>query len=143
VSIQDFDNLAAAVADRAVSRRRALQMAAAGALGAVGLGLAAGEAQAATCPRRGVGCSRCCNNTGRKRCVCLRTVDGNRHCVYQCCPENLRGCNRGGQCGQNERCIRAGGRSNCCGTVDNFDGVCMRRCEASRPDNCDYFGNRC
>jgi len=136
VSIQDFDNLAAALADRAISRRRALKMAAASVLGAAGLGLAAGEAQAApTCPRRGAGCERACKNDRGKDCRCIRTVSGNRRCVYPCCTPNSLGriyCNSTSECGDTEVCVR----SLCCGDPGLFAGVCMRRCDASRNFTC-------
>ncbi len=99
MSTENFDGLAAALPNRSVSRRRALQLAAASALGAVGLGVTATAAHAAPqCPRRGAGCCRECTNTN-KSCTCIRTTAGNRRCVYQCCPENLRGCDEGRDCG--------------------------------------------
>jgi len=136
VSIQDFDNLTAALANRAISRRRALQMAAASALGAVGLGLAAGEAQAAPmCPRRGAACERACSNDRGKDCRCIRTTAGNRRCVYPCCEPNdtqVRGCNVVGDCRDTEFCMR----TTCCDTPAGFEGVCVRRCDASRDFTC-------
>jgi hypothetical protein len=135
VSIQDFDNLTAALADRAISRKRALQMAAASALGVAGLGLAAGEAQAApNCPRRRTGCCRECRNTN-KVCVCLRTNAG-RNCFHQCCypaseftqTERFCGGDFGG-CGDlpgDNRCVQ----NTCCGALPgNATGTCMRVCE--------------
>jgi len=136
VSNQDFDNLTAALADRSISRRRALKMAAASALGAVGLGVAAGEAQAApTCPRRGAGCDTLCRNTN-KECSCIRTVRGDRVCVYQCCTPNyteVRGCNGNGNCRGAEVCMR----SDCCPTPAGFEGVCVRRCDRSSDFTCE------
>jgi hypothetical protein len=127
VSIQDFDNLTAALADMAVSRCRALQMAAASALGAVGLGMAAREAEAApTCPRRGTGCEKACRDDRGKDC----------RCVYPCCTPNAtepQYCNRSGDCNAPEVCMR----TTCCGTPPaGFAGVCVRECEASRDFTC-------
>ena len=137
MSIQDFDNLTAALADRAISRRRALKMAAASVLGAAGLGLAAGEAHAAhgECPRRGAGCERACRHDGGKDCRCIRTVSGNRRCVYPCCspkPEGRQFCNYTSECAGTEVCVR----STCCGDPGLLRGVCMRRCDASRDFTC-------
>ena len=143
MSIQDFDNLTAALADRAISRRRALQMAAASALGVAGLGLAAGEAHAShgTCPRRRAGCCRDCRNDAGKSCRCIRKTNGDRTCVYPCCEPNateVEGCNRDGQCSSdNEVCMR----TSCCGDPPgDFEGVCVRRCRASRDFDCNDRG---
>ena len=135
MSIQDFDNLTAALADRAISRKRALQMAAASALGVAGLGLAAGEAEArhGTCPRNGTGCCRDCRHDRGKSCRCIRTTGGNRRCVYPCCEPNddsVRGCDHSGDCRLNEVCMRTA----CCDTPSGFEGVCVRECDARRPD---------
>jgi hypothetical protein len=138
VSIQDFDNLTAALADRAVTRRRALRLAAASALGAAGLGLAAGEAQAThdECPRRGVGCCRRCEHTGQRVCVCVRNMAGNRRCVHRCCPEDTTPCNERADCGEGEQCIRLGSCARCAKANQTEPGVCMRRCEVAAGDDC-------
>jgi len=144
VSIQDFDNLTAALADRAISRRRALQMAAASALGAAGLGLAAGEAQAThnECPRRGAGCCRNCTHTGGKVCICVRRIsDGRRVCVHQCCPDPANDCTTVADCPAGQQCIRTGSCAECATAATNEPGVCMVRCGEPTPTtaNCDPF----
>jgi len=143
VSIQDFDNLTAALANRAISRKRALQMAAASALGAAGLGLAAGEAHAThnECPRRGHGCCRDCTHTGGRQCVCVKNVAGKRRCVRQCCPTTVRQCNSNAECPSGDICIRKGSCARCLGTTasdPNKEGVCMRRCD-SGAENCTSY----
>ena len=50
MSSEEFDALTRGLASRTISRRRALQLAAAGALGAAGLGVATEAAEAATLP---------------------------------------------------------------------------------------------
>jgi hypothetical protein len=124
MSADDFDNLTRALASRAISRRRALQLAAASAIGAAGLGVATREVEARpTCPRRS-SCDRRCKNT-RKMCSCIRTTEGNKVCVHPCCSN--RECNRTSQCERGEVCLK----SNCC------EGkVCVKRCTEPRPRTC-------
>jgi len=154
VSIQDFDNLTAALADRAISRKRALQMAAASALGAAGLGLAAGEAQAShiECPRRRSGCCRNCVHTGGKVCACVRrNSDGARVCVHQCCPETGPAsgigagteCTVSTDCPENEICIRRANCDKCAPANPTKSGVCMLRCAADTPTNLECEQFRC
>ena len=139
MSIQDFDNLTAALADRAISRRRALQMAAASALGAAGLGLATGEAQAThnECPRRGAGYCRNCEHTGGKVCICVRNTNGDRRCVPQCCP-GATPCDANTDCPGGQICIRTNSCAEC--TIQTIQpaqtapGVCMVRCAEPTPD---------
>ena len=129
MSGEDFDNLTIALANRSISRRRALQLAAASALGAAGIGVAAREAEARpTCPRR-TGCTRRCRNT-RKECACIRTTGGNRVCVHECCSDVT--CASTSDCGENEVCMR----SECCGA----QAVCVTRCTAPAPDYCEGGG---
>ena len=138
MSIQDFDNLTTALADRAISRRRALQMAAASVLGAAALGLAAGEAQAThgECARRGAGCCRDGSHDGSKGCRCIRTASGKRRCVHPCCAPNdtiPRACNSNAECDDNELCMS----SDCCNDQSvGFVGVCARRCDTPRDFTC-------
>jgi hypothetical protein len=128
VSTQDFDDLTRALASRTISRRRALQLAAASALGAAGLGVATREAEAApTCPRRGAGCDRFCRNTN-KLCFCIRTLSGKRVCVHGCCSN--RTCNSRGDCRRTEVCMKSG----CC---NEGQPTCVTRCTERRPDNCE------
>ena len=154
MSIQDFDNLTAALADRSISRRRALKMAAASELGAAGLGIAAGEAHAThnECPRRGVGCCRNCTHTGNKVCICVRRIsDGRRVCVHQCCPETGPAggigagteCDANTDCPENEICIRRGSCDRCADPASNLGGVCMRRCAAAAVPNAECEQFRC
>ena len=143
MSIQDFDNLTAALADRAISRRRALQLAAASALGVAGLGMAAREAHAThnECPRRGAGCCRNCVHTGSRVCICVRNTAGNRRCVHQCCPIMHTFCEFTEDCPGGQICIRAsGGSSTCCGETPT-GGLCMYRCAEATPaaTECDPF----
>jgi hypothetical protein len=153
MSTQDFDGLAAALANRAISRRRALQLAAASALGAAGLGVAATEAQAhPECPRRGTGCCRDCRDT-QKRCACIRTVGGTRRCVYQCCPEGggATGIGGGLECDENrdcpsgQVCVRRRSCDICAKANPTEPGVCMFKCEEPRPEltECEGFAFRC
>ena len=131
MSTQDFDNLTKALANRSISRRRALQLAAASALGVAGLGVATRKAEAAPrCPRHRTGCHRLCRNTN-KICVCIRTVEGKRVCVHPCCGEL---CESGADCGENEVCMRSG----CC----NESGLptCVTRCTAPDPNYCGVEG---
>jgi hypothetical protein len=152
MSTQDFDNLASALANKAISRRSALRMAAAAALGAAGLGAAAREGQAQeptfnpTCPTRGTGCNRLCQNTDFTTCFCIRTTSGKRRCVNGFCPEKIAGCNGTHRCN-----VEVGGfgnicmKSPCCGTPPstcgpNNDqpcaGVCVKVCGQDRgPDS--------
>jgi hypothetical protein len=130
VSSEDFDNLTRALANRTISRRRALRLAAASVLGAAGLGVAAREAEAAPrCPRRGSGCLRKCRNT-RKLCFCIRTVSGRRRCVHPCC--SGRRCNSGDDCRRTEVCMRTG----CCPEQP----TCVTLCTERRPDYCGEGG---
>ncbi len=152
MSTENFDGLAAALANRAVSRRRALQLAAASALGMAGLGVAASEAQAAPqCPRRGAGCCRECRNT-QKACTCIRTTAGNRRCVYQCCPENGAGgigageeCEVRADCPSGQLCVRRRSCAICARDNPTMPGVCMIDCDEPRPetDECEGFAFRC
>ena len=145
MSIQDFDNLTAALADRAISRRRALQMAAASALGAAGLNLAAGEAQAThnECPRRGAGCCRNCVHTGSRVCICVRNINGDRRCVHQCCPTEsyINECEDSGDCPAGQICIRRNSCAQCADVAPTQPGVCMVRCGEPTPTaaQCDPF----
>jgi hypothetical protein len=126
VSTENFDGLAAALANRSISRRQALKLAVASVLGAGGLGVAASEVQAApTCPRRGAGCERNCRHT-RKDCACIRTTAGKRKCVYKCC--SARTCQVRADCRRNEVCMRTG----CCGQP-----TCVTLCTEPRPVYCD------
>ena len=131
MSIQDFDNLTAALADRAISRKRALRLAAASALGAAGVGLAAGEAQAThdQCPRRGHGCCRRCEHTGSRVCVCVKDIAGNRRCVRRCCPTTRVECDERGDCPTGDICIRRRSCAACAPASPTEPGVCMRRCD--------------
>jgi hypothetical protein len=128
MSGEDFDNLTRALGSRAISRRRALQLAAASAIGAAGLGAATREAEAhPTCPRRtprGTCNSRCTGT--RKECFCIRTTEGNRVCIHPCC-SNLR-CTLSRQCPGTDVCIQ----SPCC----PGGKVCTRRCNRPRPRRC-------
>ena len=116
MSGEDFDALTEALASRTISRRRALRLAAASALGAAGLGISAREAEARPrCPRRS-GCSRRCRNTNGKVCFCIRTTEGRRVCVQPDCGES---CERTTQCPEGHVCMR----NSCC------DGhTCVPRC---------------
>ena len=130
MSTQDFDDLTKALASRSISRRRALQLAAASALGMAGLNIAAKEAEARpTCPRR-TGCERRCRNT-TKECACIRTTGGNRVCVYPCCSDVT--CDSNSDCGENEVCLRSG----CC---NEGQKTCVTRCTAPVPDYCGVEG---
>lgn len=124
MSTENFDDLAAALANRSISRRRALQVAAASVLGAVGLGVGAREAQAAPmCPPRGTHCERQCINT-QKDCRCIRTIAGNRRCVHPCC--SPRTCEANSDCRPTEVCMRTA----CCGP----EPTCVTLCKERRPD---------
>jgi len=127
VSTEDVDNLTIALASRTISRRRVLQLAAASALGAAGLGVATREAEARPmCPRHGAGCAVRCRHT-RKLCTCIRTSEGKRACIHPCC--SSRSCTRSGQCRSGEVCIKSG----CCsGGVKR----CVTRCTEPRPAYC-------
>ena len=125
MSAEDFDALTEALASRTISRRRALRLAAASALGAAGLGVAAREAEARPrCPRRS-GCNRRCRNTNNV-CACIRTVGGKRVCVHECCGDL---CESGADCGENEVCMKSG----CC---NGGARTCVTRCSAPAPDYC-------
>jgi hypothetical protein len=127
VSSEDFDSLTKALANRTISRRRALRLAAASALGAAGLGVATREAEAApSCPRRGAGCDRRCRDTN-KECFCIRTVSDRRRCVHPCC--SGRRCNSGDDCRRTEVCMKTG----CC----DERPTCVTLCTERRPDYCD------
>jgi hypothetical protein len=122
MSGEDFDSLTRALGSRAISRRRALQLAAASALGAAGLGMATREVEARpTCPRR-AGCDRRCTGT-RKDCRCIRTTEGSRVCVHPCC--STLPCSRSSQCPGTDVCLQ----SPCC----EGQRVCTRRCNRPRP----------
>jgi hypothetical protein len=122
---EGFDNLAIGLANRTISRRRALQLAAASALATAGLGVATREAEARpTCPRRGTGCFRPCRHTS-KECYCIRTTEGNRVCIHPCC--SGKSCNRSSQCKSGEVCLK----TNCCGRSE-----CVTRCTEPVPDYC-------
>jgi hypothetical protein len=120
MSAEEFDALTRGLANRTISRRRALQLAAAGALGAAGLGVAAGEAEARpTCPRR-AGCNKRCTNT-RKVCFCIKTTEDTKVCIHPCCGPP---CNRSSQCSGTDVCIK----SPCCSVKQ-----CGRRCTEPSP----------
>ena len=146
MSIQDFDNLTAALADRSISRGRALRLAAAGVLGAAGLGVASqARAQVDTathnqCPRRGSGCCRRCEHTGARVCVCVRKINGERRCVHQCCPTTVRQCERTAQCPDGQVCVRQANCARCLrGQASTASGVCMVRCAERNPENCERY----
>ena len=125
MSAEEFDALTEALASRAISRRRALKLAAASALGAAGLGAAAREAEAAaTCPSK-TGCMRQCTNT-RKTCFCIRTTSGKRRCIHPCCSK--RTCSSDSDCRSTEVCMK----SPCC-ISSNGQPTCMTRCSEPIP----------
>jgi hypothetical protein len=128
---RSFDDLASALASENISRRRALKLAGASLLGAAGLLGSANAAQAVpTCPSSGPAirsCERRCTGTGtRKVCFCIRTVAGNKRCVYPCC--SGRTCARSSQCRSGEVCMK----SPCCGGQQ-----CVKLCSERRPGYCD------
>ena len=129
---RSFDDLASALASGSISRGRALKLAGASLLGAAGLLGSANAAQAApTCPRSGPAISSCdrrCTNTS-KRCVCVRTVSGAKHCAHPCC--SGRTCTSGTQCRSGEVCLK----TPCCQGQQ-----CVKVCGASRPGYCDSTG---
>ena len=129
MSAEEFDALTRGLASRAISRRRALQLAAAGALGAAGLGVATEAAEAATptCPRgEKPRCNLRCAGTGGKHCRCIRTTEGKKACIYPCC--SRRTCNSSSQCKKGEVCLNL----DCCGG----QSVCVTRCTQPRPRYC-------
>jgi hypothetical protein len=122
-----FDELASGLSSGSISRRRALRLAGASLVSAVGLASFTSPAEAAaTCPRRGAGCETLCKNT-RKTCACIRTVSGRRRCVHPCCTD-FRTCTSGSQCRRGEVCLK----TPCCGT----EPVCVRLCSERRPRPC-------
>ena len=151
MSTQDFDNLTAALADRSISRGRALRLAAAVVLGAAGLGVASearaqvGVATHNECPRRGSGCCRRCRHTGAKRCVCVRHINGERHCVHQCCPVIPTECDQQRDCPSGQVCVRKANCGRCSPTNSTTDqpGVCMFRCAERTPPATECVQYRC
>jgi hypothetical protein len=133
MSAEEFDALTRGLASRAISRRRALQLAAASALGAAGLGVATEAAEAAppppTCPRgKKPACNlRCRHSSAQGGCACIRTTEGKKACVYPCC--SPRTCNSSSDCRKSEVCLK----TDCCGGAS----VCVTRCTAQRPGYCD------
>ena len=122
-----FDELARGLSGESISRGRALRLAGASLVSAVGLAWFASPAEAApTCPRRGAGCDRRCRNT-KKVCFCIRTASGARRCVWPCC--SGRPC---GQCRNGEVCMQ----SNCCGP----EPTCVKLCDRQRPNYCGRLG---
>jgi hypothetical protein len=120
-----FDALAIGLAGVSISRRRALQLAGASLLAAVGISGSAQPAQASpTCPF-GTGCKARCAGTSSV-CFCIRTTGGSRVCVHPCCSD--RTCRRNRQCHRGEVCIA----SDCC----NGRRVCVPRCDRRRPRYC-------
>ena len=129
MSSEEFDALTRGLASRTISRRKALQLAAAGALGAAGLGVATEAAEAATptCPRGETpACNLRCQHSGGKSCRCIRTTEGKKACVYPCCSK--RTCNSSSQCKTGEVCLG----TDCCGG----QSVCVKRCTEKRPRYC-------
>jgi hypothetical protein len=130
---RSFDDLASALASGTISRRRALKLAGASLLSAVGFASFTSPAEAVpTCPRSGPAlrsCERRCTGTGtRKICLCIRTAGGNKRCVYPCC--SGRTCTAG-SCRSGEVCMK----SPCCPTQQ-----CVKKCSESRPGYCDTGG---
>jgi hypothetical protein len=130
-----FDALASGLAGASISRRRALQLAGASLLAAVGISGSAQPAQASpaddrrraanpTCPFD-TGCKARCQGTSSV-CFCIRTTGGSRTCVHPCCSD--RTCRRSRQCRRGEVCIA----SDCC----NGRRVCVPRCDRRRPSYC-------
>ena len=125
-----FDALASGLAGVSISRRRALQLAGASLLAAVGISGSAQPAQARpTCPFD-TGCKARCQGTSSV-CFCIRTTGGSRVCVHPCCSD--RTCTRSRQCRRGEVCMV----SDCC----NEEGrrgrrVCVPRCDRRRPSYC-------
>ena len=139
---QFLDHLARGLANRTISRRQALKLAAASALGAAGvLGSATVAEAAPMCPRRGAGCCKRCRHT-QKTCSCIRTTGGKRHCVHQCCPTSgTTVCNSTSDCASGQVCMKTVGTNpaTCCGTFVGFSGVCMFSCTQPVPQNCNPF----
>ena len=129
MSGEDFDALTEALASRTISRRRALRLAAASALGAAGLGIAAREAEAAaTCPRnQSPDCELHCKHTGGRDCRCIRTTEGKKQCVRPCCSN--RTCDSSADCRKTEVCMK----TDCC----QGQPTCVTRCGARRPRYCE------
>jgi hypothetical protein len=128
MSGEDFDALTEALASRTISRRRALRLAAASALGAAGLGIAAREAEARpTCPRnQPPACELHCKHSGG--CRCIRTTGGMKQCVRPCCSN--RTCDSNADCRKTEVCML----TDCC---NGGAPTCVTRCSARRPRYCD------
>jgi hypothetical protein len=128
MSSEEFDALTRGLASRTISRRKALQLAAASALGAAGLGAAAREAQAApTCPTdTRPGCEVLCTNT-KKKCSCIRTVEGRKRCVRPCC--SRRTCASSSDCRSTEVCMKTA----CC---NNDVPTCVTLCTEPIPRYC-------
>jgi hypothetical protein len=124
-----FDELVKGVASGTISRRRALKLVGSAILGAGFLGTIPGVAEARTPKCRsggGTGCTTPCRNTN-KNCTCVKTSEGSRACVYQCC--SGRGCSSSSACRSREVCMT----TTCCGGVR---GVCVTLCKESRPGYC-------
>jgi hypothetical protein len=120
-----FDALASGLAGVSISRRRALQLAGASLLAAVGISGSAQPAQARpTCPFN-TGCKARCAGTSSV-CFCVKTTGGSRVCVHPCCSD--RTCRRNRQCRRGEVCIV----SDCC----NGRRVCVPTCNRRRPRYC-------
>jgi hypothetical protein len=136
-----FDALASGLAGVSISRRRALQLAGASLLAAVGISGSAQPAQASladdrrrsrnpTCPFD-TGCKARCQGTSSV-CFCIRTTGGSRVCVHPCCSD--RTCTRSRQCHRGEVCMA----SDCCNEEGRRRGrkVCVPRCDRRRPRYC-------
>ncbi len=117
-----FDRLTRLVAGVG-SRRNALRLAAAGALGTLAAGVLVEEAAAKpTCPKR-AGCNKLCRGTN-KLCICVKTVGGKRVCVHPCCTD--RTCTSAQDCESGEVCMK----TTCCGD----ESVCVTKCTEPAPD---------
>jgi hypothetical protein len=122
-----FDELASGLSGESISRRRALRLAGASLVSALGLAGFASPAEAApTCPRHGAGCATPCKST-RKFCFCIRIASGERRCVWPCC--SGRPCQ---QCHDGEVCMI----NTCCGP----EPTCVRLCSRRRPNYCRIGG---
>jgi hypothetical protein len=125
---RSFDELASGLASGTISRGRALKLAGASLASALGLAWYASPAEAAPrCPRHTrPGCTVECTNTGEE-CFCIRTVGGNKRCVYPCC--SGRTCESKEDCRRSEVCMR----TRCC----QERPTCVTPCTEPRPRYCE------